>query len=157
MAGSRLSKALLDEGFYRYVKNPKRGRCPVFGCTNNSKPDRSLCSRHHTLRFARQHPDKSYYANLKRHAKARGKVFTITFEEFMAVAKDFDWEQYKLEHGKRMSIDRIDVTRGYEAGNIQAMTVSENVVKQHRMDYSPEGLYWQGKAEERQALDAVPF
>ncbi len=158
------SKRLLEEAFFAYVRNPIPGICPVRFCTRSSKSDRSLCHRHHAIKYRAEHPEWAAYKTLRDNAKTRGIVFTITFEQFMDVAKDFPFHKQKPKLFKDyLSIDRIEARRGYEPGNIQALTVSENAIKGNRLRYTPEGRYWQAKAEEAEEAalkaeeDVVPF
>lgn len=54
-------------------------------------------------------------------------MFTLKFEDY---AKFWETTGYGRMHGRTaasLSIDRIDPNRGYEPGNIRALSVSENV------------------------------
>jgi hypothetical protein len=84
-------------------------------------------------RYRERHPDRYHFANLKSNARRRGKIFTITLEDFRAV-----WIPGE-------SIDRIDHWRGYEPGNIQSLPLPENSAKGYRE-----------KIEKQQAADQVP-
>lgn len=55
-------------------------------------------------------------------------------KDFIALMPD-DWQP-----GPGFSADRIDATRGYEVGNIQFMTRSENIAKGNRERYLPEHI-----------------
>lgn len=143
------SKRLLDGGFFDYVLNPVPGICPVKFCVRRSRKGRSLCSVHDLRKWRAQHPERAVYKALRDHARSRGIVFEITFEEFMEVAKDFPFHCEKPKERKDyLSIDRIDPRKGYVLGNIQALTVSENVSRENRFRHSPEGKYWRARAEE---------
>ena len=125
----------------RLSKETKRG-CRVAFCRNKRARGRQFCHACSRLMYARRHPQRAYYQNLRRHAKERGLVFSLTWERFVEITSDFDWGQYKLSHGERMSIDRVDVARGYEDDNVQVMTVSENCMKQNRVDYKARREGW---------------
>jgi len=131
-------KRLVEEGLLDYVKELKPGKCCVRGCRRRVF-EGGVCNKHKYILFCRRHPQKAYYARLRARAKERDLPFTVSYEEFCEVTAGFDWGQYLLPQGKRMSIDRINVDRGYEPGNIQALTVCENVIKQRRYDY---GMGW---------------
>lgn len=62
---------------------------------------------------------------LKHNAKRRGKIFTISMDDFAAV-----WVP-------GASIDRIDNSRGYEPGNIRALDPRENAIKGDRPQDNP--------------------
>lgn len=142
------SKRLLAEAFFNYVLNPVPGVCPVKHCARGSANREALCHKHQKKRWRTRHPERSSFRALQDHARTRGIVFTITFADFMAAAKDFPFHQDKPAHYKDyLSIDRIDNKRGYEPGNIQALTVSENAMKGERLEFSPEGKYYKALAE----------
>jgi len=150
--------------FYRYVKIPKLGVCPVKHCTRRSRADRSLCRVHDMRMWRAKHPERSSFVRLKGHAKERGIPFDLTFNQFMDVAKDFPFRTDKPEDFKEyLSIDRIDNNKGYEPGNVQCLTISENAKKGTRFEYSHEGQHFKALAEaaEYQAAfdnqDGVPF
>jgi len=163
-----ISNKTLQEGFFDYVKHPIPGRCPVKYCTNPSAKDRAVCNKCKSRKIRSKNPQKDAYRNLKSHAKQRGIKFTITFQEFMEVAKDFPFSIHRTsfiskakdKRGHHLTIDRIDINKGYEPGNIQALTLSENIFKQHRLDYSPEGQHFKDLAErqaEEESEEDVPF
>jgi len=157
--GALPTAALLEEAFFKYVLNPKPGVCPVRGCTQASHQNRSLCARHNMQRWRAQHPDTAGFHTLRTHARARDLAFTITFEEYCEAIAAFRSTGPELRNGDRISVDRIDPRRGYVPGNIQAMTLRENVIKGLRFRYSREGRYWASleeaqRAEFRQSEDA---
>lgn len=69
---------------------------------------------------------KAAFALLKSNAKRRGIEFKLTFEQF----KEFAIEtQVLVGRGRKKTsyhIDRIDALKGYEVGNLQVLTSSEN-------------------------------
>jgi hypothetical protein len=128
-------------------KKKERGLCIVKFCRNQRGKGRSYCHACARLMYTRRHPQKAYYQNLRRHTKERGIGFTLSYERFVAVTQGFDWKQYSVPHGQRMSIDRIDVSRGYDDDNIQPLTVSENCRKQNALDYKGRRLGWYANGE----------
>ena len=141
------TQKLLDEGFFRYVKYPVPGRCPVFRCTHVSRGDRSLCCRHAMQRWRAAHPDTAGFHALRSHAVARGIKFTLVLEDYTEVIDAYEHTKPVLYYRDTLSIDRIDPRKGYEPGNIQGMTVSENASKGNRLRHTPEGRYYQAMAE----------
>ena len=124
------------EGHYTFRKVPRPGRCPVRCCCRPSRawkskapPGHRLCSTHQSRLWHKTHPIKAAFNKLRYHAKARGKVFTITLEQFKLVT---GMQSYLDGKGKRrhcLHIDRVDPARGYEPDNIQVITNSENQMR----------------------------
>lgn len=81
--------------------------------------------------YKNKHPLKEAFGSLRRHARARGKDFTLTFEQFKAFAEKTDYMKRKGKTSLSLSIDRIDNSKGYAPGNIQAITLRENTRKQY--------------------------
>lgn len=73
------------------------------------------------------------YRTLKANAKRRGKMFTITLDEF----RDFCYETQLLTNRGTKStsytVDRIDNRYGYHIGNIQKLTNAENARKKDKI------------------------
>lgn len=74
-------------------------------------------------------PHRAAYGNLRDSARKRKINFAITFDEFVELVKHTCYMDQKGRERYCYHIDRIDVTRGYEWGNLQIITCSENVIK----------------------------
>lgn len=110
-------------------KSPKHGMCPVKWCRRCSGTRKRLCDRHHQLWWRIRHPVKAAYAAVRHSARKRGKVFALTFAEFVDANSYIDGKGITRQ---ALHIDRIDDRRGYEPDNIQILTCSENVAKENR-------------------------
>lgn len=80
-------------------------------------------------KYAEKYPVKYAYQVLKNNSKRRGIKFTLTLQEFIRFCVK---TKILLGRGREKdcySIDRIDNSKGYEADNIQVLTVSENSKK----------------------------
>lgn len=75
-----------------------------------------------TRRYRQKFPIKYRYWCLRHNAKRRKISFTLTLEQFAAVYRE------------GMTIDRIDCLRGYEPGNIQALSRYDNCRKGATVD-----------------------
>lgn len=84
------------------------------------------CSMHRSRRFKSKFPLKYSFNHLKQRAKDRGKVFLLTFAEYEAFCLKTDYHKLKGKTSLSLSIDRVDNSRGYEVGNIAAITLREN-------------------------------
>lgn len=105
----------------------RRGICIVPFCRRLSRPKRRMCCTCRSRKYEKN--IRRLFRNLKAHAKARGKEFTITYEYFESLAII---NGYDVNHGRsadRLSVDRIHAEIGYVVGNIQFLTTSENSKK----------------------------
>ncbi len=104
------------------------------------------------------------YQVLKNNARARGKEFTLTLEEF----EKFCYETEVLHGRGRTStsfhIDRKRDHEGYHKDNIQVLTNAENVKKENRrrkiIKYSHQhqfGFMVEATAHQLRPSDEVPF
>ena len=103
--------------------------CAKRGCRKPKTKKSALCAKHHSRKFRELKPDKYAFANLRHHANRRGIEFTLTFEQFIEVAKPAGYIEAKGRTARALHIDRIDNSLGYVAGNIQVITASENCSK----------------------------
>jgi len=142
------SKVLLEEGFFEFSKRPKLGKCAVKWCRKDARKDRCLCQKHYMRRWRAKNPERAYYENLRGRARGRGVLFTLTFQEFMSVMGSHFNETGRL----LLTVDRIDATRGYEAGNIQPLSSSDNVAKgnveRHENSKSVANEWWEIEGEQ---------
>lgn len=80
---------------------------------------------------------------LRTRARQRGKTFTITFEYYESFAVKTDYALLKGKTKFSLSIHRVDNSRGYEPGNIAAITLSEN----SRLAFAPLPDYLRAEME----------
>lgn len=105
-------------------------RCKEPGCKKATRrKTATLCHKHEKQRWRKANPEKATYCALRDNAKRRGKVFTITFEQFLEFGSQTGYMDHKGRAAQDMSIDRINSKLGYEPGNLQPLTVSENIIK----------------------------
>lgn len=104
----------------------KRGLCAVKYCRKPKARRRTICHSCKHERTKRNDPIAYNYSYLKNNAKRRGKIFTISLEYFRDLCLRTGYHEAKGKKWFNMSIDRIDSSRGYEPGNLQIITVSEN-------------------------------
>jgi heterodisulfide reductase subunit C len=84
------------------------------------------CSKCRSRRWRANKPVESAFHRLKHHAKERGHKFTLTLEYFRAFCVASDYIAKRGKSGTSASIDRINDALGYEPGNLQVITLSEN-------------------------------
>lgn len=109
-------------------RKPKH-KCQTPYCRNNKAPKKSRCHKCNQRKFRQKHPVAAKFADLRSRAKRRGIVFTLTLEEFTKTVEGSDYIQQTEVKPQSLQIDRINCFLGYEAGNIQVITTSENAKK----------------------------
>ena len=124
-------------------KNPPPGKCHAYRCQNDALPGRALCAKHRHRRRRVFDPLGYFYDRMKGNAQRRGKEWRLTRKE---------WEAFVLKHGiftadgKRvpgMTLDRKDNSKGYELGNLQALTLQQNSRKgAYERYYGPNPEPW---------------
>lgn len=110
---------------------PRKGLCHTPFCTNRLAP--SCRNVHCTKCRARvgraNNLVKATFDSCRHKAKRRGIPFTLTLEEFAHLCEDSQYHQFRGRRASDLHLDRIDSTRGYETGNVQVVTASENCTK----------------------------
>ena len=101
------------------------------GVVNRKTEKSPYCTRCRRRKWKSANPLRYAFGNLRRRAKQRGKSFTLAFEEYKEFAERTDYHKLKGKSSLSLSIDRIDNSKGYEAGNIRTLRLSENSRKQH--------------------------
>lgn len=125
----------------------RKGLCIVHYCGKHTKKRENgtyplKCSACRRREWAEKNPEKYLYGNLKGNARRRGKVFTITLEQFKEFLKEENYLERVRGRGKHcISVDRVDNSKGYEPGNLKAVTVSDNSIKRNYVDYFRQYYY----------------
>lgn len=116
---------------FKIIENKDKKLCCAYRCANKRAEKDRFCPKHRK-RYKKEHNPVSYYYDLlKCNAKRRGKKFTLTLPEFKYFCDQTDYLKLKGKKASSASIDRIDPARGYEAGNIQILSLAENTRKMH--------------------------
>lgn len=103
--------------------------CTTENCPNEAREQRRKCRSCEVRAWRKAHPHKYAFDNLRTHARARGIAFCLTLAQFTAFAHDTGYLEGKGLDAESLTVDRIDFTRGYEAGNIDCCTRSYNSTK----------------------------
>jgi hypothetical protein len=93
---------------------------------------RKICNNCKNHRYEAKYPIKVAYYRLKGHAKARGKLFTITLEYFTAFCIKVEYIAKRGRSSTCYHVDRKDETLGYIEDNLQLLTNAENTRKYKR-------------------------
>lgn len=109
-------------------------KCKTKHCRKKQAPKGFYCYSCLKAKYAKKHPIKYAFSNLRRNARRRGKSFSLTFEQFKEFAIKTDYINKRGTSADSYTIDRIDPSKGYEIENIQVLTNSENVKKYAYID-----------------------
>lgn len=134
----------------RCTGSPQRPRC-----RNQARPQRTKCN---TCR-CHLYDDRirRLYRNLKAHAKARRKPFTLTFDHFAEVATESGYADKTADIGANgLTINRKKPWLGYEDGNIEILTNAENV-RQRYVDEKIARYHQQEPPDEELPDNEYPF
>ena len=110
-------------------------KCSTKYCRNESAPGRVICWKCKSHQLKINNPVTYFLNALRVNAKRRNKQFDLTLEQFKKFCTETGYLNKKGRHGDNLSIDRIRGNEGYSINNIQVLTVSENVRKEHNVDY----------------------
>lgn len=126
-----------------------RGYCCERWCRNLRRKDRRRCHTHDTRRKRAKHPFRYAWHNLKGHAKARGISFRLPFPIFVRFALATQYLTRTGNHAGAITVDRKNNLKGYTPGNVQALTRSENSIKQAKQDARRmnAGMSWKSNYE----------
>lgn len=116
---------------FRIVTHRKKGICVAHGCKLKHTKKNRFCSKHNHRYQKHKNLLKYTYQVLKSNARKRKIKFTITLEQFKVFCDENSYLELKGKSCTSMSIDRKDPTKGYEDGNLKAMSLSDNVKKMH--------------------------
>lgn len=114
---------------FKIVQNKDKKLCCAYRCKNKRTDKDRFCSKHRHRYDKENNPVNYVFNALRSNAKRRGKVFTLTLEQFKQFCEETDYINKRGKTGKSASIDRIDNNKGYEIGNIRILTLSENSAK----------------------------
>jgi hypothetical protein len=114
----------------RLARKKRAGRCFTPHCRRRARQGRNFCCTCQDKKWRERHPMRYLWKNLKSHAKARSKAFTITFEQWEAFCLRTRYHELVGNDAEGMTVDRDNPNRGYHADNIVMRTRSENCRRQ---------------------------
>lgn len=107
-------------------------------CRNKKAPRGNYCYSCVSRKYAKKHPEKYTFNNLRSNSKRRGKIFTLTFEQFLRLCTETEYMQRKGVTKFSLHLDRIEEERGYTYENLQTLENTENVKKYLAWKYRDE-------------------
>ena len=108
-----------------------------------------FCAKCRSRRFKAAHPIKYAFAKLLQRAKERGHEFSLTLADYTKFWEETGYGEFKGKTKHSLSIHRVDEAKGYEAGNVAAVTLSMN----SRLKYAP----LPGWLKQEMLREVVPF
>lgn len=135
-------------------------KCKTSYCRNEARPGRDICPKCASRKWRRENPVRASYLNLKHNAKRRGKVFTLSFEEFAAFSVESGYMKRKGIFKRSWHIDRIREEGGYTKDNIQVLENADNVRKYLSYSYDKQGKPANFKTmtyKPQPVVEGVPF
>lgn len=109
----------------------KRHTCIVSYCQRDPAENQRYCNTCRSRIWRANNPVKYAYWNLKNRAKQRGHHFSLTLAHFHEVVTATGWMEQHGRFAQCLSIDRKQDDLGYRDGNIQVLSVSENIRKRY--------------------------
>ena len=112
---------------------------------------------HYQQKWRTNNPKQYAFRNLKDSALRRNLEFNLSFDYFRGLADGMQYfDRVCEQRGEVATIDRVDASKGYIEGNVQVISLSENVVKGNKERYLPE--YVQALMERRrlEELESLP-
>lgn len=88
------------------------------------------CSKCRTRRWRDKHPIKYHFHKLRSRARERGHEFRLTLFDYACFWFSTGYGVLRGKTALSLSINRIDNSKGYIPGNIEAITLSENSRRQ---------------------------
>ena len=108
--------------------------CTEPRCKTRKAKGRAVCHMHAERTKRAANPMRAAYRRLKDKAAQRAIPFRLTFGQFEAFALKTRYLALKGNYKYSLTIDRIDNRKGYQAGNIQALSRHENTMKFAKYD-----------------------
>jgi len=101
-------------------------KCKTPDCNKKAEPHRKLCASCKKNKYIKKYPLKYLFMVRRNNAKRRGKIWTLTFEEFKEFCEKTGYDKTRGKYASDFSIDRINPELGYSIENIRSITVSDN-------------------------------
>lgn len=118
-----------EVGAKTLARKRRDGICKHWGCQNPIAARGWCCETCKSRKARINNPERYAFQQVKRSADMRSIPFNLTFDQFLEFDRQTSYVASKGRETESLTIDRIDSSRGYEIGNIRALTWSENCAK----------------------------
>lgn len=117
---------------FKIISHKKaKGLCVAYRCNNKHTSKDRFCSKHSKRYQKYTNPYKYTFHQKKYRAIERGIEWNLTLDQFIAFCDEHNYMDTKGKTKTSASIDRIDPLKGYELGNLQILSLSDNTKKMH--------------------------
>lgn len=113
-------------------------KCATKNCRKPAKRGKH-CYSCKQNRYKENNPEYYAFYVMKNNAKRRGKIFKITFEDFLEVVVPAKYMKGKGRTANSLHLDRIREEECYVKGNIQVLKNKKNVQKFLHWKYDEKG------------------
>lgn len=111
------------------AKKAREEICKHWGCNRPARGGRRDCETCKARKRRMKNPVYYVFETVRVSARKRGIAFKLTFEEFQEFDRQTGYVASVGKDSDSLTIDRIETAKGYELGNIRALTYKENVSK----------------------------
>lgn len=141
MAGKRTPRKKCSTPLCRNLRVPKK---------KNGESNGAKCYKCRARIYRAANPYFAAYRAQKDHAQARGISFTVGFQYWKRFAEESGLLQNRGLSANALTVDRKDNLKGYEEGNLQAMTRAKNSEKAAKRDAirMKQGYAWKEQPDE---------
>lgn len=135
-----------------------RPKCRISECSNTAPKGRTICHKCRSRQYKENKPFRYFYNAHKQKARQRCIPWSLTFGEFKQLWEQSGKWEAKLR-GEDWSMNRIDVNRGYEIGNIEIIPIILNVQVWFEKDRWRVDFRWRERWSKRnnKPIDECPF
>lgn len=106
------------------------GLCKHWGCNNATRNETARdCSTCNSRKQRLRKPAQYAFQQVRESARKRNIPFNLTFAQFKEFDRQTGYVEAKGKSSESLTIDRINSDKGYEFGNIRALTWLENCSK----------------------------
>jgi hypothetical protein len=125
----------------------RKGQCKVIYCKRPAREQvrweagklrfvhHGVCITCQSRLYRANNPAKEAYRQIKDRALRRNQIFCLTFDEFLTAIEGTEYLTRRGTGIGELHLDRKIVHLGYVPGNLQVITVAENLRKQREVDY----------------------
>lgn len=118
-------------------KHPKKGECLIKFCARPPAiywkrgvlKRESICQHCKSRQWRANNPILNAFKCIKSRAKRTGIAFSLTVQQFTTFCVVTGFVEKRGRSSGSLHIDRIDPAKGYEVGNIQVLTATQNIHK----------------------------
>lgn len=113
------------------ARRRRLGLCAVSACPSPRGKKKKYCHKHHHRKHKERDKISYLFSRLKQHARERGKLFTITLDQFRLMCEFSGYHKKSGRFKTNLSIDRVNNWFGYHIWNMAIITTGQNAAKRN--------------------------